>query len=82
MYKFRYKARYKEIGSENEICALLIGKSDDPIIPNPEEVSDYKWIGLNELKRAISLNPEKFTPWFKMEANELFSAYKKDITNL
>jgi isopentenyl-diphosphate delta-isomerase len=73
LYKFRYKARYKNIGSENEICAVLIGKSNATIIPNPEEISDYKWINLEELKKNINKNPEIYTPWFKMEIKELFS---------
>jgi isopentenyl-diphosphate delta-isomerase len=79
LYKFRYKAKYENIGSENEVCAVLIGKSNHNIIPNPKEISDYKWLALNELKKDINKNPDQYTPWFKIEVKELFSNYKKEI---
>ena len=82
LYKFKYKAKYKNMGSENEICAVLIGKSNDTITINPKEIADYEWIDLNELRRDIEQNPKKYTPWFKIEVKKLFSVYKKEIDNL
>jgi len=82
LYKFKYKAKYKDIGSENEICSVFIGKSNESITQNPEEISDDKWIDVSELEKDISLNPEKYTPWFKMEIKELLSSYKKEIDKL
>ncbi len=82
LYKFRYSAPYKNSGSENEICAVLIGKSNEDIAPNPKEISDHKWITIDELKKDIEQNPDKFTPWFKIEVKELFSSYKEQIDSL
>jgi len=82
LYKFKYEAKYKNIGSENEICDVLIGKSNDWITPNPKEIADYKWMDLNQLKNDVNQNPGKYTPWFKIEVKRLFSVYKKEIDNL
>jgi isopentenyl-diphosphate delta-isomerase len=82
LYKFRYQSQYKDIGVEKEICAVLIGKSNRSIIPNPQEISDYKWVDINELSRDMTQNPEKYTPWFKIEIKELLSSYKKEIYDL
>lgn len=64
---FYYQAPYKNIGSENEVCAVFIGKCNKPIKANKKEVADYKFIAINDLKKDISKNPKKYTPWFKKE---------------
>ncbi|MBW2984306.1 isopentenyl-diphosphate delta-isomerase [Candidatus Woesearchaeota archaeon] len=79
LFKFRYRATYYDIGSENEICAVLIGRSNDSIILNKEEIANYKWISLKELAEDISQNPEIYTPWFKLEFRKLISSYRKEL---
>jgi isopentenyl-diphosphate delta-isomerase len=64
--KFQYQARYKNIGSENEICALLIGKYNGKIKSNPKEVADWKWIDIKDLKKDLKKNPGKYAPWLKI----------------
>ena len=49
---------------------------------NPKEVADFKWININELKKDIKENPEKYSPWFKIECEELFSNYLNEIEEL
>jgi len=68
--KFKYSAIFKEIGSENEICALLTGHWNKEIKPNQNEVSEYKWISLDDLKEEIKENPEQFAPWLKIALEE------------
>jgi isopentenyl-diphosphate delta-isomerase len=65
--KFIYKQRYKDVGTEHEICALLLGKytGKEKIIPNPKEVKNYEWKMLDELIVDINRNPNKYTPWLK-----------------
>ena len=68
LYKFIYNARYKNIGSENELCAVFIGKCDNmKINADPKEIAEHKFIGIWELKKDIKENPDSYTPWFKME---------------
>lgn len=75
LYKFQYSAKYKDKGSENEICSVLIGRLSDEqnIVPNPEEIADYKWVNIDELKKDIKEDPNKYSPWFKIEIKKLFS---------
>tara|TARA_B100000315_G_C14444691_1_gene526292 strand:+ start:92 stop:622 length:531 start_codon:yes stop_codon:yes gene_type:complete len=82
LYKFIYKAKYKDAGSENELCAVLIGKSSQPVVLNKEEASDSKWIELNKLVEEIKQYPDRFSPWFKIEIKELLSNYKEEIDSL
>jgi isopentenyl-diphosphate delta-isomerase len=64
--KFQYQAQYKDIGSENEVCAVLVGHYQGKVEPAPEEAADFKWISLAELKKDIVKNPDRYTPWFKI----------------
>ena len=68
--KFRYSALFKDIGSENEICVLLVGHWNKKICPNLEEISEHKWISLKCLKEEIKNNPEQFAPWLKIALKE------------
>lgn len=63
--KFQYQTKYKNIGSENEMCWLLSGKYEGEVMPNPEEVAEHKWINIEDLKKALSQNPQKYAPWLK-----------------
>jgi len=63
LYKFRYNAKFKNIGSENEICALLVGYWNGKIRPNLNEIADYKWISLEDLKKELEKYPKNYAPW-------------------
>jgi isopentenyl-diphosphate delta-isomerase len=64
--KFQYQARYKNIGSENEVCAVFVGKYNGKIKPNPKEIANWKWVELREFKKDIIKNPNRYTPWLKI----------------
>jgi len=65
LFKFEYHVSYKNIGSENEICGTLIGIVDDPskIKLVKEEISDIKWITLDDLLEDIKKSPHLYCPW-------------------
>ena len=70
--KFPYQAKYNNIGSENELCALLVGMCDnEEIKPNPKEIADCKWVDLKKLKRDVKKNPQKYTPWLKIDLKKI-----------
>jgi isopentenyl-diphosphate delta-isomerase len=75
LYKFQYQAKFKDVGSENELCAVLIGRSDAFPLGNPEEVAAFEKITLENLQRDIMSHPYRYTPWFKMEIEELVKNY-------
>lgn len=75
--KFRYTARYKHIGSEREVCSILVGKYNGSIKPNPKEVQEIKWISLPALKMDIKRNPRQYTPWFKIELRKLYAKSRR-----
>ncbi len=68
MFKFHYQARYKNIGSENEICAVTMVNGIDAgsISVNNDEISAVKTIALESLMEDINKNEHKYTPWLIM----------------
>jgi isopentenyl-diphosphate delta-isomerase len=82
LFKFQYHAPFKTIGSENELCAVYIGKSDEPVNIDPREIAECRYIALVELKKDLRTRPHVYTPWFKMEWQCIQQNHKKDIETL
>ncbi len=82
LFKFQYQAKYKNYGSESEVCSVFIGKYDGLIYPNANEIKDLMLIPFEEVESEIARNSQYFTPWFKIEWEKIISEYKKDIINL
>ncbi len=61
-----YKASFKNGLTEWEFDHAFIGFFNGNPEPNPDEVDDYRWISLDELKKGLAGNPDKYTPWFKI----------------
>lgn len=67
LFTFQYQVPYLDLGSENEVCWVFAGRSDDPPRPNSTEISAVRWISADELDREFLHRPEVFTPWFAQE---------------
>lgn len=77
--KFQYQAAYEDKGSENELCAVLVGRYNGEVNINKNEAEDYKWIHFDSLLEDVNKNPEKYTPWFKMELEKFNNELKNAI---
>ena len=65
VFNFIYKADVGNGLTEWEFDHVFIGRFDGEPEPNPEEVDDWKWMNIDELKKDIEQKPEKYTPWFR-----------------
>jgi isopentenyl-diphosphate delta-isomerase len=61
--RFRYHAAYRDIGSENELCYLLVGEHDGEVRADPEEVAEYRWVEPDELSSTLEADPGQYAPW-------------------
>jgi len=48
-----------------------VGTYGGVLTPNPEEIVGYEWLTIKELKKELSQNPDKFTPWLKLVLKRL-----------
>lgn len=66
-FVFDYEAKMsKGVWGECELDHVFTGNYEGPIKPNPEEIDEYKWIKVGDLKKDIKISPDKYTPWFKI----------------
>ncbi|MFC4210718.1 isopentenyl-diphosphate Delta-isomerase [Pedobacter lithocola] len=65
-FSFTYKATFADGLIEHELDHVFFGNSDEIPKINKEEVENYKYISLKDLKIQIVKEPEIFTPWLKI----------------
>ncbi|MFD2727111.1 isopentenyl-diphosphate Delta-isomerase [Hyunsoonleella rubra] len=63
---FIYKAPFDNGLTEHEYDHVLLGKYNGKPIMNKDEVADWKWMSIDDVKVDIALNPENYTAWFKV----------------
>lgn len=73
---FIYKAPFDNGLTEHEFDHILIGEYNEEPQINPEEVADWKWISLQDLKKDMAENPKNYTEWFKI----IFAKYENHIS--
>jgi len=79
LFKFQYQANFLDIGSENELCSVYVGRSDDQIIVNENEIAEWKFIDIEQMEKEIEEHPGNFTPWFKKEWERIKKDFKNEI---
>ena len=65
-FDFIYKAPFDNGLTEYEFDHVFIGTYDGDIVPNTDEVSDYCYKSVEEIKNSIQSHPQKYTEWFKI----------------
>ena len=63
---FIYKAPFDNGLTEHELDHIMVGSYEDAPIINPDEVADWKWMPLEDVKQDIDDNPQLYTAWFKI----------------
>lgn len=65
-FDFIYRAELDKGLTEHEFDHLFIGRYNGEPKINPDEVSEWKWMDVEEVKLDVSRNPEKYTAWFRI----------------
>jgi len=79
LFKFKYQAQYDEQGAEHELCSVFFGRSATPVHANREEIADWRWMALPQLQRQLTDEADRFTPWFKLEWEQIRRDHLEDI---
>ncbi len=75
LYKFKYHAQYDDNGAERELCWVYMGRCQSDPIPNRTEVEAWRFVSVAQLNDELQHQPQQFTPWFKLEWQELNSKH-------
>lgn len=79
MFHFIYKAPFDNGLTEHELDYVLIGYFNDSPNINPEEVEDWKWMSILDIKNDMELNPANYTAWFKIIFEEFFHHFEDKL---
>jgi isopentenyl-diphosphate delta-isomerase len=63
---FIYKAPFDNGLTEHELDHIMLGYYENEPIINKQEVEDWKWMPLEDVKHDINVHPEQYTAWFKI----------------
>lgn len=79
VYRFQYQAGYGELGSENELCSVFLGRCAGAVKPNETEIDAVRFVNIVELQKEMEDSPDRFTPWFKQELGCLLSEHAESM---
>jgi isopentenyl-diphosphate delta-isomerase len=83
LFKFEYHAQFDANGAERELCSVFIGRCDDPVRVDRNEVLDWRWIRPEALEAELAgPGGASFTPWFKIEWARIRRDHAADILAL
>ncbi len=79
--KFFYEEKYKNIGAEKELCALLVGEYSSFVKVNKKEVAQVKWVNFGFLLEDIKRHSGKYSPWFRISLEKFLPEIRSFYIN-
>lgn len=70
VHEMSYEIRFDNGIIENEYDHVFVGRYEKNPVINEDEVHDYRWISLEDLRKDMAESPEKYTFWFRRIMNE------------
>ena len=80
-FSFIYHAPMEDGLSEHELDHVLYGHTDDVPQPNPQEVAEWRYATLDEIREELESHPEVFTAWFKLCFERVLNDHKTIYSN-
>ena len=74
-FSFVYKSKLSDELTEFEHDTIFLGETDEKPIINKTEVSEFKYLTYEDLKKSLHFEPYLYTPWFKIIINKLDESF-------
>lgn len=66
VFDFTYKSAFANGLTEHEFDHVFVGYHDLAVHPNPEEVSEYRFLSPGAIKAELAAHPALYTSWFHL----------------
>ena len=73
---FIYKAPFDNGLTEHEYDHVMVGYFDGTPKINPDEVADWKWMDMEDIKKDMEQQPELYTAWFHIIFEKFYKLLK------
>ncbi|HET6345674.1 MAG TPA: isopentenyl-diphosphate Delta-isomerase [Myxococcota bacterium] len=67
LFKFTYQVPFESEGAEHELCWVFAGRVDGLPRVNANEIAATRFVAPEALDHEMVANPERYTPWLKIE---------------
>ncbi len=71
---FRYLAVDASGVVENEVCPVFTARTFDDVLPDPDEVAEYRWVDPSDVAAAATRAPWAFSPWLTLQLPAMAAA--------
>ena len=75
-FEFIYKTELEDGLYEHEFDHVFTGEFSGVPDINPDEVSEWKYISLEELEMDVNAHPEKYSVWFRIALPRIIEQIK------
>jgi isopentenyl-diphosphate delta-isomerase len=76
LFRFTYYAELDHGMIEYELDRVYYGNYEGKPTPNPEEVSDWRWMNIEALKKDLEDHPDQYVYWLKEAFDEFYEKIK------
>jgi len=66
LFNLQYEAQFDADWGEHEFLHVLVGYYNGSVNPDPSEVEEFAFTGLDGLQDDMQATPGKYTPWFRI----------------
>ena len=73
---FIYRARLDRGMQEYELDHVFVGRSDRMPEPDPDEVSDFRYLPMPQIREEMLLHPGRYAVWFRI----MVCGFEKGVT--
>lgn len=80
LFHFIYKAPFDNGLTEHELDHVMIGYSNLQPKINTDEVENWKWMAIHDIKTDMNVNPEIYTIWFKIIFDKFYHYFESHQT--
>jgi len=79
VFSFQYKANFDNGLTEHELDHVYTGVSDEIPLINTEEVKSWKYFSVDDIRKDLMRNPNKYTAWFKLVFERVVASQQKAL---
>ncbi len=81
IFDFVYQASFENGLVENEFDHVFVGQYDGNMQPNPDEVNDYVFKPIEQIKLELKNTPGIYTEWFKISFPKIETWWQQYFVN-
>lgn len=76
LFAFTYRAEFPNGLIEHELDHIFLGFYEEDPRPNSQEVQNWEWKDIHQLKKEVEVQPEKYTVWFHLIFDKFYNNYQ------